>query len=367
MSELRLGDGRLAALDGLRGVAAFAVVVLHGAKIFQLGWAPHHAYLAVDFFFLLSGYVIARAFDRRLTAGWAWPFIKRRLIRLYPLIVVGCVLGFAVLAARAALAGDFDLRPPLVDLASSLLLSPAPPIFASKWHYYKPDPVLWSLFFEVAVNIVYALAAPWLRGARFWGLVLLSGAGLAVSAVLIGNADFGLVHFPLATFRVLFSFFVGVAMARAFVPEKMGGRLSTRTHVYIFAILSVILLSPLEMGPAYDLFAILVVFPVLLLLTLMSEPPGRWANGCLIAGTLSYPVYMIHHPIFRAEANLLTMLDVGVAGRTVGFAVGVLVVGAASWALAKAFDEPVRKWLTARLPDGGRKTFTLEAGSPRRL
>ncbi|HEY1313645.1 MAG TPA: acyltransferase family protein, partial [Steroidobacteraceae bacterium] len=85
---------RVTIFDGLQGVAAIAVVLLHGCSIFNLGWLPAHAYLAVDFFFLLSGYVIARAFDERLRQGWLFGFLQRRLIRLYPLIVVGSLVGF---------------------------------------------------------------------------------------------------------------------------------------------------------------------------------------------------------------------------------------------------------------------------------
>jgi peptidoglycan/LPS O-acetylase OafA/YrhL len=85
---------RLTTLDGLRGLAALAVVLLHCSELFVLDWVPHNAYLAVDFFFLLSGYVLARGFERKLRQGWAIDFLRRRLIRLYPLVVAGSLIGF---------------------------------------------------------------------------------------------------------------------------------------------------------------------------------------------------------------------------------------------------------------------------------
>jgi peptidoglycan/LPS O-acetylase OafA/YrhL len=84
-------------LDGLRGIAAIMVVMLHILEIFSGGdhtkLMINHGYLAVDFFFLLSGFVIAHAYDDRWNKMTIGQFFKRRLIRLHPLIIAGMTLG----------------------------------------------------------------------------------------------------------------------------------------------------------------------------------------------------------------------------------------------------------------------------------
>src|SRR6187402_3617673 len=83
-------------LDGLRGVAAIAVVTFHFMEWAISDYSKNfigHGFLAVDFFFCLSGFVIAYAYDDRMKQLKPGPFLIRRLIRLHPLVVIGSVLG----------------------------------------------------------------------------------------------------------------------------------------------------------------------------------------------------------------------------------------------------------------------------------
>src|SRR5580693_10064467 len=86
-------------LDGLRGVAAVVVVAFH---IFEahakspLNQIINHGYLAVDFFFVLSGFVVAYAYDDRWGKMTQWDFYKRRLIRLQPMVIMGTIIGAAL-------------------------------------------------------------------------------------------------------------------------------------------------------------------------------------------------------------------------------------------------------------------------------
>ena len=88
-----------AALDGLRGVAAVMVVLFHmfegSASDFQfhMDQIINHGYLSVDFFFMLSGFVIGYAYDDRWEKMNLWNFCKRRLVRLQPMVVMGMLLG----------------------------------------------------------------------------------------------------------------------------------------------------------------------------------------------------------------------------------------------------------------------------------
>jgi peptidoglycan/LPS O-acetylase OafA/YrhL len=109
-------------LDGLRGVAAMSVGILHAGQIFNVDIIPRHGYLAVDFFFCLSGFVIAYAYEERLFGQHSWGrFALLRVIRLYPMIVVGTALGtIATLFNPSA-----GARPYLADIVPfSLMLMP---------------------------------------------------------------------------------------------------------------------------------------------------------------------------------------------------------------------------------------------------
>src|SRR6516225_9704176 len=84
-------------LDGLRGVAAILVIIYHLFEAYYPVPAhhpEHHGYLAVDFFFLLSGFVVGYAYDDRWEKGMSvWDFFKIRLIRLHPLVLLGVLIG----------------------------------------------------------------------------------------------------------------------------------------------------------------------------------------------------------------------------------------------------------------------------------
>ena len=91
-------------LDGLRGVASLVVVAFH---LFEAHAASHadqiinHGYLAVDFFFVLSGFVIGYAYDDRWGRMTYRDFFKRRLIRLHPMVVMGMLIGAAAFSFGA--------------------------------------------------------------------------------------------------------------------------------------------------------------------------------------------------------------------------------------------------------------------------
>jgi peptidoglycan/LPS O-acetylase OafA/YrhL len=90
-------------LDALRGVAALVVVVHHNHPMFT--WRPHHGYLAVDLFFVLSGFVLSYAYQDRLDRGWPTiKFLRARLVRLAPLYLLALLFGFflTILSGRYA-------------------------------------------------------------------------------------------------------------------------------------------------------------------------------------------------------------------------------------------------------------------------
>jgi peptidoglycan/LPS O-acetylase OafA/YrhL len=334
----------------MRGLAALAVATMHGSSIFNLRWIPAHAYLAVDFFFLLSGYVLARGFDRLLQQqGWAIGFLLRRLIRLYPFIVLGSLMGFCELLIHGLFAHSVSISQGMLDLASSLLVIPTPPFLSRQWRVYPIDPPLWSLFFEIAANVVYAAAAPWLRTRQLWMLVGLSGLAFSIAIFLLNGSDVGLGYFKMASLRVAFSFSLGVALHRTLGPEPKSHASPFPSMPVLFAVFTAILFAPTAKGWAYDAVAIFALFPLLLVLGITAHAGGsRLQSACRVLGELSYPLYVIHMPIFLM-VFAMAIGNPSLTGRTAAMTASLATAICLSWFLVRSYDQPVRRWALRRL------------------
>ncbi len=149
------------ALDGLRGIAALAVVTFHFMEM-AIGDYSHlfigQGFLAVDFFFCLSGFVIGYAYDSRMKRTGTWEFLKARLIRLHPLVLLGAVLGLIALLFdpfRQGALGYSSGRITLMFLASILLI-PFPAMRERSFNLFSLNAPAWSLFWEYVANLFYA-------------------------------------------------------------------------------------------------------------------------------------------------------------------------------------------------------------------
>ncbi len=185
-------------LDALRGAAAVIVVAYHAGTRRVPG-----GYLAVDLFFALSGFVLAHNYGGALN-GWrdAGAFMVRRLIRLYPLYGLALAVGFGVHMVATLPAGTFWPSRALGTLAANAVFAPAAPAFLVTWHLYPFNPPAWSLFFELAVNALFALAAPFLRGWRpLLTLVGLGAATLIWVAIVHGDLNGGAPASPASPSR----------------------------------------------------------------------------------------------------------------------------------------------------------------------
>ena len=331
---------RFLVLDGLRGIAAFAVLWGHAGYGFGSSFYPHHAHLAVDFFFCLSGFVVAHAYAARIAAGLGfWGFAKRRLIRLYPMIFAGALLG-----ALAFDPGWQDSLPQLVWLDAAIFCV-LPIGLAFHTVPFLVDGPVWSLFFEFAANIFY-----WCAARRPVGGALAMLLFIAVAAILLGlaardagglaniGASPGLVFvsgFP----RIAVSFTLGVLIFRY------------RLHQYLPHLpdifVAVALAALLAMPPCpwwYELGCVLIGFPLLLCLGAEARETPKLHKFWYWCGALSYPVYVIHQPVLRAVYRL--------HGNGIEGAALVLVL---AWLLLRWYDEPLRRRLTqgrAPVPDG---------------
>jgi len=337
-------------LDGLRGIAAIAVMISHHRPWYApAGFAS--AYLAVDFFFMLSGFVIAYVYDRRLEAGMGFPqFLASRIIRLWPLIMLSLVLAgvLHLVLAEAEASGEVAAIVQLVVLGCFLI-----PMFgAANGLVYPLNNNIWSLFFEITINLIYAAVARWLVGRVFMAVLAVSAVAYAVP-VLLGFDPGGIkAHvFWLGFARVAFPFFVGVGMSRLHRSGRMPG--SSLPWLAAPLLLLLILVLPRFGGPL-QLAAIFLLFPLIIWLGLACEARlPRW--GLLVsreAGRLSYPVYLLHMPVYFLLEHIGWPVWIPqMPGRGI---VALIVAAGLSYIALFGFDEPVRRSLRRLAARAGR-------------
>jgi len=366
------GYGRFLVLDGLRGIAAFAVILDHVASTTLRSWFPGR-YLAVDFFFVLSGFVLAHAYGQRLREGRlsTGAFLKVRLIRLYPLYLLG--LAIALIPPLVIFLKGWGGNPvaeTMIVAGAGLLFLPMPPVFT--WTYgllYPLNGPAWSLFFELIANIVYAAIARFLSP-RVFAVMLPVLAALTAFTVMRHTETEGpgwlWQHFDAGLARVLFDFFAGVAIYRL-----RGARLSAGKGLpAIPAWLGVGLLLAIFAVPAtgiwrqaFDTLAAIVLMPLLVTLVSGAKVNGRLGQLCGFLGTLSYGVYVLHVPLMGVAALALDLVHVHLP---YGFMMVLLVAAMAGGLAALAhyvYDTPVRRWLTSLLSSPAkRRKSHLTAG-----
>ena len=327
-------------LDGLRGLAAAAVVMFHLHHYFPAIWRPVSAYLAVDLFFALSGFVLAEAYSRKLDEGLSFGgFMRKRLLRLWPLYALGLVVAVLTLGTRVALgqAPAQDLTP----ILPAALMLPWP---SSDGPLYPLNIAAWSLFFELIANALMVLTWRWLSRTVLTTIVALSAVGLAASALAYGSLDFGftLDGAPTALARVMFSFFLGVLIWRA---KPVAPRISPWVPVLGLALILVCSPSP-TLRPAFDMLAVTMLLPALLWTGAAAEPGPRSLPLFKAAGAVSYAVYVTHVPIMNGVSrtlDALTPLDRATVGTGAALAaLAALLVLA--WGL-NAGDVRLRRWL----------------------
>ncbi len=348
---LALADGgRFLVLDGLRGVAAFAVILDHVASETLRAMLPGR-YLAVDFFFVLSGFVLAHAYGERLARGLSpLGFLRLRLIRLYPLYLLGLVLAL-VPPLFGALRG-WNVAPLSevgIVAAISLFFIPVAPVFGwTSDHLYPLDRPAWSLFFELVANVIYAGIARFLSWRVF--AVAMPILALAVMVTVMRHPDVGgpgwlWAHFDAGLSRVLFGFFAGVAIYRLRGQVRIPALPAWGSVLALLAIIAVPAAGLWR--PAYDAFAGIVLMPLLVAFASGAKVSGVSAKVCGALGLLSYGVYVLHVPVLDLVALALTVLHTDLP---FGFLNVLLVAGLAALAAAlahSAYDLPVRRWLTA--------------------
>lgn len=337
-------------LDGMRGIAALLIVVRHTTPLFG-GVTFGASYLAVDLFFVLSGVVIGNAYEEKLKGNMSFlDFMATRLVRLYPLYIVGLVLGIV-----AAIIRHVDAAWLLYHGTFSLFFLPNPDSEGASFPINGPT---WSLFFEIVVNALYAATLTVIVGARLAAVIALSAIGLVV-CVYVGpthNLDLG---WTIDTsiggmFRVCFSFFAGVYIYRRFSSGEPGEAKSGNLVPWlIMACVSAILISspPVWAVPFFDLTAVMIVFPALVHVALGQRPVGSSAALFKLGGLTSYAVYVLHVPAAYLAGNVhhyIFKTEIASAAPWVGIAF-VPALAIACFLLDRYYDLPLRRSLARRL------------------
>ncbi|MFS0735485.1 acyltransferase [Sphingomonas sp. 1P06PA] len=331
-------------LDGLRGIAAIAVVCMHSVAFFGTVQLPH-AYLAVDLFFALSGLVIAHAYGAKLDAGMGTgAFMTMRLVRLYPLYLLGTAIGIAffVVATKGGIEEGLTPAQTATAVAASLLMLPSP-IQIGTHHWLTPFNFAgWSLMFELGVNLLMALVWRWLRLPFLAGLILFSGVWLIWWTMTTGHVDVGASLDTMANGvpRTLFSFFVGVALYHV----RRGAPIVTGWAWALPIALIPLFAVPRGIGPWFDLLCVLLLFPIVIELGARIEPvkPGPFAW----LGLISFAIYALHSPLLPIADTAMKLA--GIPHESVAPWGGiVLVCGLIVTAILADlwYDRPVRRWL----------------------
>lgn len=362
------GKGHYTVLDGMRGVAALMVVIFHLFEAYADGdpqkQIVNHGYLAVDFFFLLSGFVVAYAYDDRWGRMSQGDFFRRRLIRLQPMVILGSLLGAALFWAQ-----DYSIYPKLESTTAAQVLAvmllgfamiPLPPAQDLRgWNEIFPlNGPAWSLFYEYLANLLYAMGLRRLP-LRWLALFVAAAALFLIHLAVFGKRgdliggwalDASGIHIGLA--RVLFPFLAGVLLMRS------GRRLRVRHGFALCSLLLVVALSLPRFGGTerlwlnglYEAACVILLFPLIVMIGAGEKAQaGRSIRVARFFGDISYPLYITHYPLIYIYTGWVVDRKVPAAqGALVGAGVFVLAVLIA-YASLKLYDEPARRWLAARL------------------
>jgi peptidoglycan/LPS O-acetylase OafA/YrhL len=356
-------------LDGLRGVAAVMVVFMHIMETFSGGnrfvMIINHGYLAVDFFFLLSGFVISYAYDDRWPKMTQWDFYKRRLVRLQPMVVVGSVVGAALFYFQKSPVFPLIAGTPWWQLLLTMIIGatliPVPVSMDIRgWQEMHPlDGPGWSLFFEYIANILYAIffrRLPKIALAIVAGLAACLLTGYLVSGPkgdLIGGWSLNAEQLFIGFTRVLFPFTAGLLLCRMGKPIRLKGAFGWCAF-FIILLLSMPRFGDEQhiwMNGIYEAFVVIVVFPLIVSIGAgghINDPST--AKACKLLGAISYPLYITHYPLIYTFTAWVANnhIPLGVKGLLVGLAVAALSILLA-YAYLKLYDEPVREWLKRKV------------------
>ena len=360
-------------LDGLRGVAALMVIWYHVFEGYAFAGGTtidtfNHGYLAVDFFFILSGFVIGYAYDDRWGKNLTMKdFIKRRLIRLHPMVIMGAVVGAITFYIQGSVQWDgthIGISMVMLSLLCTIFFIPAMPGVGyevrGNGEMFPLNGPCWSLFFEYIGNILYALFIRRLSNKALTIVVVLLGVALASFAIFnvsgYGNIGVGWtldgVNFIGGLLRMLFPFSMGMLLSRNFKPMKLRGAfwICTLVMIALFAVPYLEGTESICTNGIYEAFCIIIAFPILLWIGASGTTTDKKSTQiCKFLGDISYPIYVIHYPFMYLFFAWLIKNQLFTLGETWQVALCVYAWNILfAYLCLKLYDEPVRKYLAKR-------------------
>lgn len=361
-------------LDGLRGVAALLVVIYHvfegyafssGAPLIE---GMNHGYLAVDFFFMLSGFVIAYAYDSRWQSTLTLKnFALRRLVRLHPMVLMGAVLGVITFVLQGSQQWDgthMALSAVMWALLMAMFMIPALPgcgyEVRGNGEMFPLNGPTWSLFFEYIGNVLYALVLRRFstRVLNLWVAFLGIMMGLFACLNVSGYGSIGVgwtldtVNFFGGLLRMLFPFSMGLLLSRVHRPLVVRGAFWLCSAL-LFALFIVPFLgctAQFSLNGLFEFSCLIAVFPLIIVLAASGRTTDRFSTlVCKTLGDLSFPLYMVHYPFMYLFYYWMMQSERTAWANTQLVSIGVVLGNVLlAWILLKCYDEPVRRALTRK-------------------
>ncbi|MDE6270113.1 MAG: acyltransferase [Muribaculaceae bacterium] len=371
---------RFEILDGLRGVAAMIVVAFHLFETYSAGpkyQIINHGYLAVDFFFVLSGFVIGYAYDDRWNRMTTWDFFKRRLIRLQPMVVLGTLIGAFWFYFSAAPGFELVMQTPwwklLLIMVLGCIMFPTPPSMDIRgWQEINSlNGAQWSLMWEYIANIIYAWFVRRLNRIALAVLVILSAfltVDVAMNFVVFGLlgvrsyakytviGGFGLTpdQIYIGVCLLLYPVFGGLLLYRLSkwrINLRHGGMLWCSLAVAATLVVPHIGDDSHEwLNGLYCAIIILFVYPAIVAAGAGSPLTGRRTTAvCKFLGMISYPLYITHYPMIYVQMNWAAQHADAPLGTHIWVAISIFIASVAvAYASVKVYDIPIRAWLSAK-------------------
>ena len=363
-------------LDGLRGVAALMVIIFHFFELYSFGDPSkqiiNHGYLAVDFFYVLSGFVLGYAYDDRWNKMTYWGFYKRRLIRLHPMVIAGSLLGMCYFfLGECIYSPNIETVKPyffFITIIMNVLMIPCPiQMDIRGWgetnSFNGPN---WTLTYEYLINILYSLIFRRLH-------TIIIGILTLASSLLTINLGLNFDVFKVMKERESNKYtFIGgwsltscelyVGFTRLFYPYFAGYlvyRLKLKIRIpYSFIICSLILIIALGcpriggdnysyINGIYESFIIIIIFPLVIIIGSGDNTKNEILTKiCKFIGELSYPIYITHYPIIYINSAWTSFHMKDSLFNKIMLSIGsfcIMVFNA--YSLIELYDKPIRKWL----------------------
>lgn len=305
-----------------------------------------HGFLAVDFFFCLSGFVIGYAYDDRISKMDVQKFLMARIIRLHPLVMAGSILGLL-----AFLFDPFGGHPELYSTGKiiltflcSILLIPLPVIADRGFNLFSFNAPAWSLFWEYAANVVYAFVLYQVSRGYLLLLTFLSAAAICLVSYRAGNLLGGWSGptFWDGSARISYSFLAGLLIYRSnwIIKNKIG-------FIGLTLLLLLAFIMPFsKWNWISELLVVLFYFPLLISLGAGATLSSGLKKLCTFSGNISYPLYMTHYAVLWMFGNYYTTHKPDTTQLALIIMAGIFLLVGAAYLVMVFYDIPVRKYLT---------------------